>query len=146
MASSLPPPPVYYPVSWRQAAVQSPSSNFLLNVDAPHKEPSRPGGRLSIWTSHVLGDKKPFYPLKPTTPPKNYSWPAHSNSQYLPQLQFLLSPHSTGLMVTSLLKEGALRFQSSLVVLYSESHIKINLRSFSSSSQSLVKCWRDHCL
>ena len=77
-------------------------------------------------------------------PPQNYSWPAHSNSQYLPQLQFLLSTHSTGLMVTSLLKEGALRFQSSLVVLYSESHNKINPRSFSSSSQSLVRCWRDH--
>ena len=143
MASSLPPPPVYYPVSWRQAAIQSPSSNFLLNVDTPHKEPSRPGGRLSIWTSHVLGDKN-LLSAKANNSSQRFLLARSLNSQYLPQLQFLLSPHYTGLMETSLLKEGALRFQSSLVVLYSESHIKINLRSFSSSSQSLVRCWRDH--
>jgi len=105
MASSLPPPPVCYPVSWRQAAIQSLSSNFLLNVDTPHKEPPRPGGRLSIWTSHVLGDKN-LLSAKANNSSQKFLLARSLNSQYLPQLQFLLSPHYTGLMETSLLKEG----------------------------------------
>ena len=151
----IPSPPLPWPRAYhhhqyvvRYPGARLPSSlrlrTFFSMLILPIK--SHPGRAADCQFGQVtfLATKKPFYPLKPTTPPKNYSWPAHLDSQYLPQLQFLLSTHSTGLMVTSLLKEGPLLFQSSLVALYSESHNKINPRSFSSSSQSLVRCWRDH--